>query len=129
MKIFAPLLMLVAMILATPQFAAAGGNAHGTFTGDNNHITTGGVEIVKAAGGGWEIHLKEDFSLDGAPDPRVGLGKGGKFTEGTDFEVLHNKTGAQVYKVPADINPEEFDTVFIWCRKFSVSLGHASLSK
>ncbi|MEL6998559.1 MAG: DM13 domain-containing protein, partial [Pseudomonadota bacterium] len=55
------------------------------------------------------------------------FGKDGKFVDPTDFEPLRENSGSQVYKVPANINPEDFDEVYIWCRKFSVPLGVASL--
>ena len=100
----------------------------GTFTGASNHITKGTVEVVEVDGGGYEIHLKGDFWFDGAPDPRVGFGRDGKFVDATDFEVLRSDTGAQVYKVPANIDPATFDDIFIWCRRFSVPLGVAALN-
>lgn len=106
--------------------AAAGGAGSGTFSGASGHVTKGGVEVVKTAGG-WEIRLQKSFWFDGAPDPRVGFGKGGKFTRATDFEPLRANTGAQVYKVPSGIDPAKFDTVVIWCRKYSVPLGFAKL--
>lgn len=125
MKIFAAALTgAVLMLSATASWA--GGAGTGTFTGRSNHVTTGGVEVVKTDTG-WEIHLKEDFDFDGAPDPRVGFGTNGKFVDPTDFEPLREDKGAQVYAVPADINPEDFDEVYIWCRKFSVPLGVAQI--
>lgn len=99
----------------------------GTFSGLSNHITTGSVELVKTDEG-YEIHLKDNFSFDGAPDPRIGFGKDGKFVDPTDFEMLRSNSGAQVYKVPASIDAATFDDIFVWCRKFSVPLGVASLS-
>ena len=108
--------------------ALAGGEARsGEFTGKSNHVTTGTVEVVKTADG-YEIHLKDNFTFDGAPDPRVGFGKDGKFIDATDFEPLASNTGAQVYKVPANLDPNEFTDVFVWCRKFSVPLGVAALN-
>ena len=119
-------LLAGAALMMSASMAFAGGAGSGTFSGLSNHVTKGGVEVVKTDGG-WEIHLKDSFWFDGAPDPRVGFGKGGKFVDPTDFEPLRKDAGAQVYKVPADINPEEFDEVYIWCRKFSVPLGVASI--
>ncbi len=122
--IFATVTAAAMFVSATA--ALAGGAGTGSFTGLSNHETKGEVEVVKAADG-WEIHLKESFWFDGAPDPRVGFGKDGAFVDPTDFEPLRENAGAQVYKVPADINPEEFNEVYIWCRKFSVPLGVAAL--
>ena len=70
----------------------------------------------------------EDFWFDGAPDTRVGFGTDGKFVKLTDFEPLKCNSGAQVYKVPSELNVADFDTIYIWCRKFSVPLGLAPLT-
>ena len=116
-----PLAFAAALAAASPALAG-----EGSFTGQSNHVTSGSVEVVKTDAG-WEIRLGEDFSFDGAPDPRVAFGRGGKFAEGTDFEPLRANSGAQVYTVPAGIDAAGFDTVVIWCRKFSVPLGYAAL--
>ena len=113
--------------LGAAGVAFAGDVRSGTFTGASNHITKGAVEVVKVDDG-YEIRLKGDFWFDGAPDPRVGLGRDGKFVKETDFEILRANAGEQVYKVPADIDPSTFDDVLIWCRKFSVPLGVAALN-
>lgn len=126
MKAFTGFLTGAALMLSAGM-AFAGGAGSGDFKGLSNHVTKGNVEVVKTDGG-WEIHLKESFWFDGAPDPRVGFGKDGKFVDPTDFEVLRVNAGAQVYKVPADINPEDFNEVYIWCRKFSVPLGVAAIN-
>lgn len=117
---------LISLGAAGVSFAGDDGRA-GTFTGLSNHVTKGDVSVVKTSDG-YEIHLSENFWFDGAPDPRVGFGKDGTFVDATDFEVLKSDTGAQVYKVPADIDPTQFDDVFVWCRKFSVPLGVAKLN-
>ncbi|MGB0853316.1 MAG: DM13 domain-containing protein [Pikeienuella sp.] len=116
------------MALGVAGMSFAGGHTRsGDFTGASNHITTGTVEVVKTDEG-YEIHLKDNFTFDGAPDPRVGFGKNGKFVDATDFEPLASNSGAQVYKVPADINPAEFTDVFVWCRRYAVPLGVAQLN-
>ncbi|WP_350336067.1 DM13 domain-containing protein [Coralliovum pocilloporae] len=103
----------------------AGGAKHGNFTGKSDHITTGKVE-VKKEGGYYVVKLGKDFSLDGAPDPWVGLGKNGKY--GAEIAVLKNKDGAQTYKIKAD-KAGDFNEVYIWCKKFTVPLGVAKLHK
>ena len=108
--------------------ASADPVSKGTFTGASDHITTGTVEVVKNADGSHTIVLGDDFSLDGAPDPRVGLGKDGFYNGNTDSGVLGNLTGAQSFVVPAGINVSEFNEVYIWCEKFSVPLGVAKLN-
>ena len=121
------ILAAFAMVLGAAGASFAGGHARsGDFTGASNHVTRGTVEVVKTDGG-YEIHLKDNFTFDGAPDPRVGFGKNGKFVDATDFEPLASNSGAQVYKVPAGIDPGEFTDVFVWCRQYSVPLGVAKL--
>ncbi|WP_120500000.1 DM13 domain-containing protein [Roseovarius sp. EL26] len=104
-----------------PAFAGGHGRI-GEFSGRNNHITTGKAEVAKN-----EVVLFKDFSLDGAPDPRVGLGKDGKFDPNTDLGELKNLKGKQSYAVPAGIDVSKYNEVYIWCRKFSVPLGVAKL--
>ncbi|MEO0822911.1 MAG: DM13 domain-containing protein [Pseudomonadota bacterium] len=113
-------------LAATPAFAGSDILSHGTFTGATNHVTTGGVSIVKTASG-HVVLLEPDFSLDGAPDPRVGLGKDGTYDDASDLGELTMKDGLQVYTVPASVDLSKYNEVYIWCRKFSVPLGVASL--
>ncbi|MGR3616119.1 MAG: DM13 domain-containing protein [Paracoccaceae bacterium] len=115
-----------ALTISAPNFAFAGSKSSGHFTGASDHITTGVVSIVKK-GDGYVVKLGDDFSLDGAPDPRVGLGKDGKYDPATDLGALANLTGAQEYTVPAGVDISGHNEVYIWCRKFSVPLGVAKL--
>jgi hypothetical protein len=114
-------------LLALPAGALAGAGV-GSFSGASSHQTSGTVEVVQTDSG-WEVHLKGDFSHDGAPDPWVGFGKSGSFAAATDFHRLRSNSGAQVYKVPADIDPAAYDEVYIWCRRYSVPLGVAKLAE
>ena len=126
MKKFAAILL--ALLIMLPAAIASAGERAGVFTGASGHATAGTVEVVKTAEG-WEVRLKDDFTFDGAPDPRVGFGVAGKFVALTDFEPLRSNNGAQIYKVPAGVDPSSFDEVYIWCRQYSVPLGVAKLSE
>ena len=118
-----------AMITLAPISAVAEETGtRGSFTGASDHITTGGVQIVKTADGGAVVILDSDFSLDGAPDPRVGFGSDGVYAEATDLGELQNISGLQIYVVPPSVNVDDFNEVYIWCLQFSVPLGVASLS-
>ncbi len=117
-----------AMLFAAPAIAKTNVLATGTFTGASDHITTGGVSIVKTANGGAVVILDSDFSLDGAPDPRVGFGVDGAYKDASDLGELISKDGIQVYIVPPSVNVDDFNEVYIWCRKFAVPLGVASLN-
>ena len=100
--------------------------ASGSFEGRSDHVVTGGVTIVES-GGTFFVNLAEDFSLDEAPAPRVGLGMDG-YKKETSAGALKGKTGASSYELPAGVNPKDFNEVYIWCDKFDVPLGVAKLS-
>ena len=107
--------------------AIAGGHGRiGNFTGKSNHVTTGSVEVVKQ-GGTAEVILLDDFTFDGAPDPKVALGNNG-YDSSTLMGKLQKNKGKQTYKVPAGINTDEMNEVWIWCEKFNVPLGVAKLN-
>jgi hypothetical protein len=99
-----------------------------TFTGASDHITTGGVTVVKNADGTATVTLHDDFSLDGAPDPRVSFGKDGAYAPEADLGALEHLTGKQVYTVPASVNVDDYNEIYIWCLQFSVPLGVAKLN-
>jgi len=99
----------------------------GTFSGRSDHITTGLVTVEKTANG-YQLRFADDFSLDGAPDPIVALGNGETYLVSNKLGPLKNKTGAQVYTLPADFTPGQFTQVYVWCEKFSVPLGVADLT-
>jgi hypothetical protein len=114
--------------LAVGSVTASFADTTGTFTGASNHITTGGVTIVKNDDGTATVTFDSSFSLDGAPDPRVGFGKDGAYVDGTDLGVLKKLAGTQSYIVPASLNIDDFNELYIWCLKFAVPLGVAQLS-
>jgi len=118
--------ILLTALTALPGATASAGEGTGSFSGASGHQATGQVAVVKTADG-WEVRLDDDFTFDGAPDPWVGFGKSGSFAQATDFYRLRSNTGAQVYKVPADVDAAAYDEVYIWCRRYSVPLGVAKL--
>jgi hypothetical protein len=115
------------LVLAMNVARADTVTASGTFTGASKHVTTGGVSIVETKSGGAVVILDTNFSLDGAPGPRVGLGKDGKYDSASDLGVLTNKDGLQSYVVPAGVDVSKYNEVYIWCRKYSVPLGVAAI--
>jgi len=116
----------VAAMLATAAVAGAPARS-GQFTGASNHVTSGGVTVSKDASG-YIVTLGPQFFFDGAPDPKIGFGNNGTYTEGTLIGHLQSNNGSQSYRVPANINVASFNNVFVWCEKFSVPLGYASLN-
>lgn len=108
------------------QANAANGDvvASGSLTGANGHVTKGKVMVVEM-NGGHVVKLGEGFSLDGAPDPKLAFGLDGKAP--VILSVLKSNTGAQTYEVPAGVDPANFNKFYIWCEKYSVSLGDTEL--
>ena len=122
------LAIALAGFIAFASAADAGAVASGTFTGASDHITTGGVEVIKNDDGSHTVVLASDFSLDGAPDPRVGFGKDGKYDKATGMGLLKSLNGKQSFTVPAGIDPADYNEVYIWCLKFNVPLGVAAIN-
>ena len=113
---------------ATEKSSAPKGEiiASGSFEGQSDHVTTGGVSIQKADDG-YYVVLAEDFSLDGAPDPKLGFGNPDYLID-TQFSELRSKDGFQSYKLPEGVDPAEYSTIYVWCEEFSVPLGVATLN-
>ncbi|MEM8799587.1 MAG: DM13 domain-containing protein [Pseudomonadota bacterium] len=99
----------------------------GSFSGRSDHETTGKVSLVKTTTG-YALVFADDFSLDGAPDPQVGFGKGGSYVNASQVSALQSKTGAQTYALPIGFEPTDYDEVYVWCEQFSVPLGVAKLN-
>ena len=98
----------------------------GTFSEKSGYKTSGSVSIVKTARG-IEVRLGSNFSMNSAPGPYLGFGNNGKYDASTQFSKLNSKSGAQVYKVPGNIDVSKYKEIYIWCRPFNVPLGVAKL--
>lgn len=118
---------VVAVGLAASSLARADDTlAQGSFTGASGHETSGSVSVQKTDNG-HVVVLGEDFSFDGAPDPKLGFGKGG-YDSASKFSVLKSNSGRQVYELPAGIDPAQYDEIWVWCERYSVPLGVANLN-
>ncbi|MEM7643399.1 MAG: DM13 domain-containing protein [Pseudomonadota bacterium] len=109
-------------LVPASRLIAGGHGRTGTFEGASNHITTGTAEIADG-----QVNLLADFTFDGAPDPKVALGRDG-YDASTLMGALESDTGAQSYAIPAGINPDDYNEVWIWCEQFNVPLGVAKLN-
>ena len=117
------LLLSLPAVAISFQAAQAQSAKKGTFTGRSRHVTTGGATL-----NGTTLTLEDDFTLDRAPDPVVGLGKNGQWDPATFMGELAEKRGKQTYSLPANINAADYDTAIIWCRAADVPLGIAPLN-
>lgn len=109
-------------LAALPAFAGGHGRL-GTFVGKSNHVTSGTAEIASDG-----VQLLADFEFDGAPDPKVALGKDGVYDPNTLMGPLQSNSGASKYAIPAGINVDDYNEVWIWCERFNVPLGLAEVS-
>lgn len=114
-----------AIAIGGPSLAGGHGRI-GTFTGKSSHVTTGRAEFV-VHGDKAEVILLDDFDFDGAPDPKVALGKDG-YKSSLLIGKLQKNKGKQTYKVPTGMDIEGVNEVWIWCEKFNVPLGVAKLN-
>lgn len=125
--IVAAVVAAVVAVGATLCFKAFSATAAepGVFQGAGSHKASGHVEIVKD-GASTKVVLKDDFTLQDAPAPRLAFGKDG-YKRGTIFATLATFKGAQEYTVPAGTDLSQYNEVWIWCEKFDVPLASAKL--
>lgn len=111
-----------AVLAARPAFAGGHGRV-AEFTAKNSYAVSGRAEIAKD-GNTFVINLLDDFKFAGAPDPKIALGKNG-YDKSTLMGLLKSNSGASTYEVPAGINADEYNEVWVWCEKFNVPLAVA----
>lgn len=101
----------------------------GSFAGfDRIHYGSGDVEVFKTDEG-YLIRFEENFNVANGPDLIVGLGKDGEYFKEAEVAELKGNIGSQNYEVPGNINLEDYNEVWIWCRAFSVGFAKATLSE
>ena len=104
----------------------------------HEHATSGNAQLVRLPDGRLQLVLR-DLSTSDGPDLHVWLtdqavieGSAGwrVFDDGRHVELgkLKGTKGTQVYDVPAGVTPDQLKSVTIWCVRFAVSFGAASLS-
>ena len=125
--VFLSISMFAASMLPGVVFADDMTISSGEFAGIEGHTVSGAVSIVKTDAG-YEIVMGDDFNFDGAPDPKVALGKDGKYDPSTLIQLLKSNSGAQSYVVPDSIDVTQFNEVHIWCEQYSVGLAVAPLN-
>ncbi len=95
------------------------------------HETTGEAKIIES--GSQRVLRLDNFHTSNGPDVRVYLVKGSDSSaEGVkngfiDLGPIKGNIGGQNYTLPANVNLDEYDAVAIWCKRFSVGFGGATL--
>ncbi len=108
---------------AVPEITAA---RQGSFVGLAGHSGQGTATLVKT-GDKWYVRFEDDFKVTNGPDLFVYFGKDGQYVAETKLATLKGNVGGQNYEVPASINTEDYNEVWVWCRAFSVPFAKAEL--
>jgi hypothetical protein len=107
--------------------------AEGTFIPRGRYSGAGNALVLND--GSEQRFLRfEQFSTDNGPDLRVYLsasdanGDSGAFDDDfVDLGVLKGNIGDQNYEIPPDVDLSVYDTVVVWCVRFSTPFTAADL--
>ncbi len=98
-----------------------------------DHPTSGTATLAKADDGHYYVRL-EDFETENGPDLVVYLSTAPASAEGREFAedfvdlgTLKGNIGDQNYVVPDGTDIDKYESVVIWCRRFTVPFGAAPL--
>ena len=107
-----------------------------TLTGDFrsiDHMTEGTLTVAQAADGRYYVRL-EGFETENGPDLFVYLSTAPATVEGREYVEefvnlgrLKGNIGNQNYFVPEGTDVAKYQSVVIWCRRFSSAFGSAPL--
>jgi hypothetical protein len=107
--------------------------ATGSFVSRNRYTVTG-TATTYALDDGQRILRLEDFESTNGPDLFVYLTVAGADDddaaledEFVDLGPLTGNIGDQNYAIPTDVDLDRYDSVVIWCRRFTTSFGVADL--
>ena len=111
-----------------PATAAPMRALSGEFTSIEHH-TVGTARIIET--GMKRVLRLEGFSTSNGPDVRVILSasRGGSYgRDFVDLGPLKGNIGDQNYSIPANLDLDKYGSAVIWCRRFTVAFGAATLS-
>lgn len=96
----------------------------GTFTGVAGHQSSGRAALISNDSANF-IRLEDDFSVTSGPDLYVYVGT--KDDKTREIARLKGNKGGQNYELPKDLDLSSFDTVWIYCKAFTVNFARAEL--
>ena len=99
--------------------------AEGTFAGRNAHSVKG-TAVVLNDGTDQRFLRLEDFESTNGPDLKVYLRAADD--RYVSLGPLKGNIGSQNYEIPPDVDLDTYATVQIWCERFSVLFGDATLA-
>ena len=94
--------------------------------------TRGQVKIVEENGRRY-LELSSNFTTDSGPQVELILHRNSKVSKSIrkrDYVTLSRLkrfNGKQRYIIPNNLDLDDFQSVAIWCRRFNVTFGYASL--
>ena len=100
------------------------GNKTAMLTGAKGHHASGTVEFVKDKMGHQKL-VFHDLKIDKVPDGRVYLAKDGDYAKGIEIGRLTRFSGKIEFPVAVSVNPGDYNSVVVWCKKFNVEIGRA----
>ena len=91
---------------------------------------TAGRAIVLGDGSGQRFLRFEEFATSNGPDLNVYLvdSSTGDVSDFVDLGNLKGNIGDQNYEIPVGTDLSKYDTVIIWCVRFSANFGDAVLT-
>jgi len=105
--------------------------ASGSFVSSEKR--TQGMAKIVAEGGQTVLVFDDTFTTGNGPDVFVLLHKEANpqnYSEANFVNLggMKNTSGTQSYAIPSDVNPADFRSAVIWCRKFNATFGYAPLA-
>ena len=120
---FSLITVLLVLVIGYSSPLSLAGTTHnhrsGMFVGAGDHNAEGSVELK-----GHSLTLS-NIVVDKVPDGRVYLTKDAVYDSGIELGKLEKFSGTVNFSIPKDVNPDDYNSVLIWCKKFSVEIGHA----
>ena len=109
------------------SFAGEGSEVRtGSLMGIEGHDAEGNVSVGKDPRGRTWLTMT-NINVDRVPDGRVYLANGLNFVDGVELGKLSTFSGTVTFTVPLTVDLAKYDSVVIWCKKFDVGIGHATL--
>ncbi|MEO9492896.1 MAG: DM13 domain-containing protein [Roseobacter sp.] len=125
------LVTTAAVALGAAPSLAGSKERTGSLSGRKGYKVSGSV-AVKKDGGKTKVVLKDDYIFDPSknpPDIKIGFGNGETYAKGSKIhDILTVKKGSATFEVPASIDTDKYNELYIYCEKFTVILAVAPLS-
>ncbi|MEP1614501.1 MAG: DM13 domain-containing protein [Roseobacter sp.] len=125
------LVTTAAVALGAAPSLAGSKERTGSLSGRKGYKVSGSV-AVKKDGEKTKVVLKDDYIFDPSknpPDIKIGFGNGETYAKGSKIhDILTVKKGSATFEVPASIDTDKYNELYIYCEKFTVILAVAPLS-